>query len=151
MNFEQIEKLIQLTNESDLSELTIKDKGFQITLKKEKKQVAVQPQAIAAPVQSPVATSAPEVTEVAPQVDKNTKVITAPMVGVFYKSPGPELAPFVSVGDEVNKGDVICILEAMKLMNEVECEFSGKVTKVLAENGQVVEYGQPLIEIKVAP
>lgn len=150
MNFDHIEKLIQMTDASDLTEVTIQDKGFQITLKKEKARVQTVQEPISnttvaaeeAPVALPVEKSI---------IDKNISTIKAPMVGVYYAAPGPEQSPFVSVGKEVNKGDVVCILEAMKLMNDVESDFTGTIVKILVNNGETVEYGQPLFEIRVAP
>jgi acetyl-CoA carboxylase biotin carboxyl carrier protein len=80
--------------------------------------------------------------------DKNLSIITSPMVGTFYSSASPESAPFVQVGDTVAKGKIICIIEAMKLMNEIESEYSGVIVECLAKDGDMVEYGQPLFKIK---
>ena len=80
--------------------------------------------------------------------DGNVSYITSPFVGTFYRSPGPDAAPFVDVGTRVKKGQVLCIVEAMKLMNEIESEIEGAVVQVLVENGQPVEYGEPLFKIK---
>ncbi len=82
--------------------------------------------------------------------DGNVSYITSPFVGTFYRSPGPDVAPFVDVGTHVRKGQVLCIVEAMKLMNEIESEIEGTVLQVLVENGQPVEYGEPLFKIKQA-
>ncbi|KGA93034.1 acetyl-CoA carboxylase biotin carboxyl carrier protein [Leptospirillum ferriphilum] len=95
--------------------------------------------------------SAEQFSQSAPPTKTNTRTITAPIVGTFYRSPSPEAAPYVEVGSVVQKGQILCIIEAMKLMNEIESEFEGTVKAVLMENGQSVEYGMPLIEIEIGP
>lgn len=80
--------------------------------------------------------------------EEDLLTITSPMVGTFYGSPSPESSPFVSLGTKVSKGDILCIVEAMKLMNEIECEYNGEIVKVLIEEGQMVEYGQPMFKIR---
>ncbi|WP_105618764.1 acetyl-CoA carboxylase biotin carboxyl carrier protein [Vallitalea okinawensis] len=154
MDFKDIEKLVKLTDESGLTHLEIKDKDFKITLKKEKEQVSV-------PYQQPISTTVPVTTQspsVAQPVETkadekvkpdNIKVIKAPMVGTFYAASGPDVEPFVKVGDKVKQGDTVCILEAMKLMNDIESEFTGTVVNILVANEDMVEYGQPLMEIEV--
>ena len=86
-----------------------------------------------------------------PAQKTNTRTITAPIVGTFYRSPSPEAAAYVEVGSVVQKGQILCIIEAMKLMNEIESEFDGTVKAIVMENGQSVEYGMPLIEIEIGP
>jgi len=85
----------------------------------------------------------------APVVDDKSHVVTSPFVGTFYRSPSPETSPFVDVGTRIKKGQVLCIVEAMKLMNEIESEIEGSIVQILVENGQAVEYGEPLFKIKV--
>ena len=104
------------------------------------------PQAIAH--QDVASAPAPVAAEPAAAVDENTTDITSPMVGTFYNSPSPDSDPFISVGDKVKKGQTICIIEAMKVMNEIESDISGVVTEVCLQNAQVVEYGEPLFKVK---
>lgn len=85
-----------------------------------------------------------------PEKKENIKIVTSPMVGTFYRSPSPEAPPFMELGSIVKSGQTLCIIEAMKLMNEVECEYNGKVVSILVENGQPVEYGEPLFHIEVS-
>ena len=151
MNFEveYIEKLAKLIDEKSLSEIILEDGEQAITIKKEINQTVVQavPTQIAAPVQTP--TSQPSAQPVENQASApKGKPITSPMVGAFYAAPSPGAKPFVKVGDTISAGQVVCIVEAMKLMNEIESEVSGKVTQICVEDGQSVEYGQVLIYIE---
>lgn len=153
-NTEQIKELIKVLEDSSLSVLEIVEKdGSKIRL--EKAQPAQQivntipvangvaaPAAPAAPV-APAASSAPATT---PAVD-SSKTINAPIVGVFYAASAPGKAPYVSVGKKVKKGDVVCIIEAMKCMNEIQAEEDGEIVEVLVKDGELVEYGQPLFKI----
>ncbi len=125
------------------------DEYISIRQKNEKSIVtAAVPAAEAAPViVQPAAAAAPAAAPSAPAESEGTAV-ESPMVGVFYAAPSPDSDPYVTVGSTVNKGDVLCLIEAMKLMNEVTAEKSGTITKVCVENGQVVEYGQPIFMIK---
>ena len=125
------------------------DEYISIRQKNEKSIVtAAVPAAEAAPViVQPAAAAAPAAAPSAPAESEGTAV-ESPMVGVFYAAPSPDSDPYVTVGRTVNKGDVLCLIEAMKLMNEVTAEKSGTITKVCVENGQVVEYGQPIFMIK---
>ena len=152
MNFEveYIEKLAKLIDEKSLSEIVLEDGEQAITIKREINQMVVQAQApvvaAVAPQAAPQAAAkeAPQETSNAP---KGTPV-TSPMVGAFYAAPSPGAKPFVKVGDVVSAGQVVCIVEAMKLMNEIETEVSGKVTQICVEDGQSVEYGQVLMYIE---
>lgn len=164
MDFKQIQELIKIVGKSELSELSIEQDTFKITLKKAGGTVVmpqpVRPAAVEyAPVQHVAAETAhaPEAAEApsAPKKEKpadNGKHITikSPMVGTFYRSPSPDKEAFVKVGDIIRKGDHICIIEAMKLFNEIESEVEGKVIKVLAEDATPVEYDQPLFLIEPA-
>lgn len=143
-----IEKLAKVLADTSLTEISLEDGEQAITLRKDLPVVTASPvvQAAApAPVASQPQTSAPQP---APAEAKKGKAVTAPMVGTFYKSPSPEAKPFAEVGKEVKKGDVVCIIEAMKLMNEIESEFSGKVLEFCVEDGQPVEFGQVLMYIE---
>lgn len=151
MNFKEIKELIEILDGSNLTEINIEDKGTIVNLKKEKEvvtqQVAhVSQTPVAAPAQEASASSAPTNNE-APQTD-NLQTITAPMVGTFYKSPSPEENPYVQVGDQVSANTTVCILEAMKLFNEIQAEVTGEIVEILVEDGQMVEYGQALFKVK---
>ena len=151
MNFEveYIEKLAKLIDEKFLSEIILEDGEQAITIKREYNQTVVQTP-VAPVVQAPAAAPA----QAAPAASaENTsapkgKPITSPMVGAFYAAPSPGAKPFVKVGDVISAGQVVCIVEAMKLMNEIESEVSGKVTQICVEDGQSVEYGQVLMYIE---
>ena len=140
-------KLAQIVNENNLSELTLQDGDKMITIKKEN-GVATIPQ-VSVP-QAPVSYEVEDdvVSEVKVEAKKQGVAIKSPMVGSFYKAPSPDAQPFVKVGDTVAVGQVVCIIEAMKLMNEIESEVSGKVTQICVEDGQSVEYGQVLMYVE---
>ena len=152
MKFEldYIEKLVNLVSENNLSELTLEETDKAIVIKKENTVVTAQtvlPQAVL-PAAAPAAAPAP-VQEEKPKEDVPAgKPVTSPMVGTFYLAPSPGAKPFVEVGSIVSAGQVVCIIEAMKLMNEIESEVSGKVTKICVEDGQPVEYGQVLMYVE---
>lgn len=158
MDFKQIQELIKMINKSNISELSIEQDQFKITIKQkdnEVQQIVTVPamQAVQQPIavaQQPVpaapAASTPAAT--APPVNSNLITIKSPMIGTFYRSAGPDKAPFVNVGDEVTTGKVVCIIEAMKLFNEIESEVSGKIVKVLVDDASPVEYDQPLFLVE---
>ena len=151
MNFEldYIEKLVKMVSDSDLTELTLEDNEQAIVIRKEKEivQAQVVPQAVAAPVaQQPAA--APAAAEEKKDDTPKGKPITSPMVGTFYMASSPGAKPFVEVGQTVSTGQVVCIIEAMKLMNEIESEVSGKVTQICVKDGEAVEYGQVLMYVE---
>lgn len=150
MRFEidYIEQLASVLSKSGLTEIVLEDGEKAIMLKREKEIVtaqtlAVAPQAIAA-VSAPAATKTEEAKPAAP----SGTPILSPMVGTFYSAPSPGAAPFVKTGDTIAAGQVVCIVEAMKLMNEIEAEVSGKITQILVEDGQPVEYGQVLMYVE---
>jgi acetyl-CoA carboxylase biotin carboxyl carrier protein len=159
MDFKQIQELIKLINKSNIGELTVEEKGFRITIKQ--KEEPVQQIIAAAPVQAqPViqavapasvpqgaAAGKPKAPETATPIE-NYLTIKSPMIGTFYRSASPEKPPFASVGDEVETGTVVCIIEAMKLFNEIESEVKGKIVKVLVEDASPVEYDQPLFLVE---
>lgn len=160
MNLNEIQDLIKLVSKSGLTEVEIEKKDFKLTIKAEKVRVADQPiivqsAPVSAPViSSPIAAAAPQVTEVPAPVSAqdDSKLITvkSPMIGTFYRSSGPDKDAFVSVGSTIQKGDKVCIIEAMKLFNEIESEVSGKIVKVLVDDASPVEYDQPLFLVEPA-
>ena len=163
MNLNEIQDLIKFVAKSGVTEVEIEQKDFKITIKSETKkaesqiivqaaapvvpQIAAAP-AVAAPVAAPAAASAPA----APAAAEDSKYITvkSPMIGTFYRSSGPDKEPFVNVGQSINKGETVCIIEAMKLFNEIEAEFTGKIVKVLVDDATPVEYDQPLFLVDPA-
>ncbi len=151
MNFEidYIEKLANLADEKQLTEITVEDGDKAIIIKRGcQTQAAPVVQTVqAAPVVQAEAATSAEQTAPASEQTKGT-AITSPMVGAFYAAPSPGAKPFVKVGDTVAAGQVVCIVEAMKLMNEIESEVSGRITKICVEDGQSVEYGQVLMYVE---
>lgn len=150
MKFETdyIEKLAKVLAETGLTEISLEDGEQAITLRKDVIVTSAPQAVVSAPVAAPAApVSAPASTESAAPAKKGTP-ITSPMVGTFYKSPSPDADPFVNVGSTVKPGDVVCIVEAMKMMNEIESEVSGKIVEVCVEDGQPVEFGQVLMYVE---
>lgn len=158
----EIRELIRLLDETGLSEINVELDDMKLHLKKpdgttEIGYTTVAPAPVPAPVAAaPAPVAQPEPSQapaVAPEPqakDDGLHVIVSPMVGTFYRSPSPDAPPFTDVGAKVNDKTVVCIVEAMKLMNEIEAEVSGEVVEVLVQNGQLVEYGQPLFKIRLA-
>ncbi|MBE5965063.1 MAG: acetyl-CoA carboxylase biotin carboxyl carrier protein [Lachnospiraceae bacterium] len=145
MNFDEIQKLVQSISDSPLSEFEYEADGVRLHIKKEKAVAVVAEQA--APVL--MATAPAQVTEVNVAMSGGPdKVVKSPLVGTFYVAPSADSEPFVKVGDKVKKGQVLAIVEAMKLMNEIESEYDGTIVEILASNEQSVEYGQPLFTVK---
>ena len=149
---EYIEKLAKIVAEQGLSEISLEDGEQAITIRKDSIAPSV-PAIVSAPVVSAPVTpvSAAPVETPAPQAKEEKKSgtpITSPMVGTFYMAPSPDSAPFVSVGDSVKTGDVVCIIEAMKMMNEIKSEVTGKVVEICVEDGQPVEFGQVLMYVE---
>lgn len=150
MKLEYIDQLIEKMETANLVELTYKDKEVDIKLKRESKvrEYQTQPvQSVEAPAQQTPVASVPE-TSVPATDTSNIHTIKAPMVGTFYKSPSPEADPYVQVGDKIENDTIVCILEAMKLFNEIEAEVSGEIVEILVEDGEMVEYNQPLFKVK---
>ncbi|MFZ6674329.1 acetyl-CoA carboxylase biotin carboxyl carrier protein [Undibacterium sp. Xuan67W] len=149
MDLRKLKTLIDLVAESDIAELEVTEGEGKVRIVKtpavpQNQVVMMQPQHMqqAAPMSpAPVATAAS--TPAAPVVPEGN-IVKSPMVGTFYRSSAPGSAPFVDIGKNVNAGDTLCIIEAMKLLNEIESDFSGTIKQILVENGQPVEYGQPL-------
>ncbi len=148
MDFSLIKKYVKLFEESNISELEIEQDNARIKISK-KVETSVQVHNVAAPVHAPVV-AAPKPEAGLPKEEKNSKLkeIKSPIVGTFYRAPGPDADPYVKVGDDVSTGTVLCIIEAMKLMNEIESDIAGKIVKILVENGKPVEYNQPLMLIE---
>lgn len=139
-----------MVSDNELTELTLEDADKAIVIRKEKEvvQAQIMPQAIAAaPAVSAPASSAAAVEEKKEEISKG-KPITSPMVGTFYLASSPGAKPFVEIGQTVSTGQVVCIIEAMKLMNEIEAEVSGKVTQICVKDGEAVEYGQVLMYVE---
>jgi acetyl-CoA carboxylase biotin carboxyl carrier protein len=163
MDFKQIQELIKMVNKSNIGELTVEQKDFRLTIKQKEEQVT---QVVSAPVQAapvytaapqPAATQQPAVSAVAPGNENlkateapvsNLITIKSPMIGTFYRRSAPDKPNLVEVGDEVAPGKIVCIIEAMKLFNEIESEVKGKIVKVLVEDASPVEYDQPLFLVE---
>jgi acetyl-CoA carboxylase biotin carboxyl carrier protein len=142
MELEDLKELIEFLKETDITELQLEKDGIKVKIKREK---------LLSSIEMPVHKSVGLQEKIVLETEEETQrliTVTSPIVGTFYRSPSPEAEPFVEVGSNVNKGQVLCIVEAMKLMNEIESEVDGVVVKVLVENGQPVEYGEPLFLIE---
>jgi acetyl-CoA carboxylase biotin carboxyl carrier protein len=160
MDFKQIQELIKMINKSNIGELTVEQKDFRITIKQKEEPAQ---HVMAAPMQHmPVHMPAPlpatSTSQQAPSAEKpklasessggNLITIKSPMIGTFYRRSGPDKPAFVEVGSEITPGKVVCIIEAMKLFNEIEAEVKGKIVKVLVEDASPVEYDQPLFVVE---
>lgn len=154
MNLKELKELIDMLKDTDISEVEIERSGVKVRLRKggdvtyhtAMPRMEYPPATIVAPA---VSEGAKPAAEKAPESVKTDQVkVTAPIVGTFYRSSSPDKPAYVEAGDVVKKGQVLCIIEAMKLMNEIESETSGKIVQVLLDNGQPVEYGQPLFVIE---
>ncbi|KEF30723.1 Biotin carboxyl carrier protein of acetyl-CoA carboxylase [Marinobacter nitratireducens] len=154
MDIRKIKKLIELLEESDVEELEIQEGEDSVRISRRREQAAGTQYIshVPAPAPQPAAPApAPAATAAAPEESApaavNGHAVKSPMVGTFYRAPSPTASVFVEVGQTVKEGDVICIVEAMKMMNQIEADKSGTVTEILVENGQPVEFDQPLIVI----
>lgn len=149
MNLDEVKTLIKEFKGSDLTAFKLKKGDFELEIKKESTPVvsafAPQPTTQLAIPAAQASMFAPPIAE--PVQTKNAKYFKSPMVGTFYKASSPDAKPFVSVGDQIHKGTIVCIIEAMKLMNEVESDQSGTIVRVLVEDGQMVEFDQPILEL----
>lgn len=150
MDLRKLKTLIDLVSESNISELEITEAEGKVRIVKGGPAVAVMPAVAAAPVAVPVAPppAAQAAPAEAPAAPPAGKVIKSPMVGTFYRAASPGAKPFVDVGDAVKAGQAVCIIEAMKIMNEIESDLEGRIAKLLCENGQAVEFGQPLFVLE---
>ena len=155
MNVEEIKELMTLFNDSNMTEFHLSNEEFEVQFSKREEypQVvsnAVAPVAnVASPVEAAPVSAAPSVeAQEAPQVATDAKYITSPIVGVVYLQSSPDADPFVQVGKQITSNDTVCIVEAMKIMNEIKSDFNGEVLEVLVENGQMVDFGQKLFAIR---
>ncbi|HPK09199.1 MAG TPA: acetyl-CoA carboxylase biotin carboxyl carrier protein [Saprospiraceae bacterium] len=162
MNYKEITELIKLINRTDLAEFKMKDKDFEIQIRTKKYHKEESYQApMVAPISAPVIAPTPTIIEApktaakvetseapAAKSSANLLEIKSPIVGTFYRASGPDKPPFVKVGDEVSKGSAVCIIEAMKLFNEIESEVSGKIVKIMVEDATPVEYDQVLFLVE---
>lgn len=161
LNFNELRELIAALNQTDIAELTLKSADFELTVRKSSlmgegevatvpsplaTRLVMTPQPASAVAETPIATQTTQTPS--PPADTNWVEIKSPMVGTFYRSPAPSEASFVQVGDRISAGQVVCIVEAMKLMNEIEAEVSGQVMEILVENGQPVDFDKPLMRIQ---
>lgn len=158
LSFNELRELITAIDETDIAELDLKSENWELSIRKGSQGAVVIPQASAPMATAPVpampmmapapVAPAPAAPATPPPIsDRNLIEITSPMVGTFYRSPAPEEPPFVSVGDSIGNGQTVCIIEAMKLMNELEAEISGKIVDILVENAEPVEFGQVLMRV----
>ncbi len=164
MDFKQIQELIKMINDSNIGEVTIEQKEFKITIRQKEEQITqvvatsapmnynplpqqIQPQSLPSAPAAPMAQAAQPA---AVPASANTVTIKSPMIGTFYRRPSPDKPIFAEVGDEVTPGKVVCIIEAMKLFNEIESEVKGKIVKVLVEDASPVEYDQPLFLVELS-
>jgi acetyl-CoA carboxylase biotin carboxyl carrier protein len=160
MDIKQIQELVKLINKTNIGEITIEENGIKITIKQKKEPAqhftgTLPTQMIAAPTPAPAvatpaaaAPAAPAPSAPAPQKADKLITIKSPMIGTFYRQSGPGKPIFVNVGDEIAPGKVVCIIEAMKLFNEIESEISGRIVKVLVDDASPVEYDQPLFLVE---
>jgi acetyl-CoA carboxylase biotin carboxyl carrier protein len=161
MDLEQLKQILALAREHDLSEFELEQDGLKLKIRRGVSSVVVAAPAVAPtlPVVIPTAATTPSAPtaagpvdttppEPAPEADLELAVVKSPIVGTFYRSAEPSTPPFVEVGSTVKKGDVLCIIEAMKLMNEIDSEYDGEVVNVYVENGQPVQYGERLFAIR---
>jgi acetyl-CoA carboxylase biotin carboxyl carrier protein len=157
MDIKQIQDLIRFVSKSGVNEVSIEQKDFKITIKTAQEPTVVHatiptaaPVAAAPAAQAlPAAVPAAQAPAAAPAADTSNYItIKSPMIGTFYRSAGPDKPMFVNVGDEISSGSVVCIIEAMKLFNEIESEVSGRIVKVLVDNASPVEYDQPLFLVE---
>jgi acetyl-CoA carboxylase biotin carboxyl carrier protein len=150
MDLRKLKKLIDLVEESGIAELEITEGEEKVKIVKSSSApaaaMALAPVPAPVPVAAPLPATAPPAAE-RPEAAFDGHPVKSPMVGTFYRTPSPDAKPFVEVGQSVTEGQIICIIEAMKLMNEIECDKTGTVKAILVENGQPVEYGQPLFII----
>ena len=152
MNVEEIKELMTLFNDSNMTEFHLSNEEFEVQFSKREEYPQVVSNAVAN-VASPVVEAAPVAApsaeaQEAPQVATDAKYITSPIVGVVYLQSSPDADPFVQVGKQITSNDTVCIIEAMKIMNEIKSDFNGEVVEVLVENGQMVDFGQKLFAIR---
>jgi acetyl-CoA carboxylase biotin carboxyl carrier protein len=156
MDIRKVKKLIELLEESGVAEIEIKEGEESVRISRHSASAPIthyvqappMPMAAPAPQAAPARAAAPASVEAEPEGPRPENTVTAPMVGTFYAAPAPGASPFVDVGTEVKLGQTLCIIEAMKMMNQIESDKAGRVTQVLVKNGEPVEFGQPLYVIE---
>ena len=157
LDFSELRQLVAALDQTDIAELTLKNPQFELTLRKAtapsqavvlSSDAAAATMPAAAPAVAPAMMTDDIATPPTPVNSSDFYEITSPMVGTFYRSPAPDESPFVDVGDRINPGQTVCIIEAMKLMNEIDAEVSGEIVEILVQNAEPVEFGQPLIRVK---
>ncbi|RWZ60113.1 acetyl-CoA carboxylase biotin carboxyl carrier protein [Halobacillus fulvus] len=164
LKVQEIREIIKLIDQSNIDEFCYESNGTKVTMKKNQEKVAAEPVTVQQPVQAQPQADQPKAPVTQPAEPKEETVqeetaqpasssnydkeITSPMVGTFYQSPSPDQGAYVQVGDQVKEDSVVCIVEAMKLFNEIEAEVSGEIVEILAKDGELVEYGQPLFRVK---
>ena len=160
MNLKELKEILQLLDEKEITEFELEEEGMKLRIRKASAGPPLQPaHTVLAPVlpnavsavgaaPQPAAASAPTAAPVPEPPAEDLLIVKSPIVGTFYRTPDPNSPPFVSVGDRVKPGQVLCIIEAMKLMNEIEAEASGEIVKIHHETGQPVQYGDPLFSIR---
>lgn len=170
LNLNELRELLEAINQMDIAELTLKSEDFELTVRRGSRvdeqilaagvgrsapeQLTIVPPAIAAssnvgvdPKPAPESTTVPSPSALPPLNERRWIEILSPMVGTFYRAPAPDEPPFTEVGERVRAGQTVCIIEAMKLMNEIEAEVSGEILEILVQNGEPVEYNQPLMRV----
>ena len=161
LDLNELRELLAAINQTDIAELTLKSEAFELTVRR-----SLRPETRAEGLSAPatpaimpevgisstpaLAIESPALSPPPPKIDRRLLEITCPMVGTFYRAPTPDDSPFVNVGDRVQTGQTVCIIEAMKLMNELETEVSGEIVEILVQNGEPVEYGQALMRVNPA-
>jgi acetyl-CoA carboxylase biotin carboxyl carrier protein len=151
IDLKKLRALLRTLEEGDVSEFELESNGTRVRLRRGAPVVAAPVVTAAAPAaaRAPSANGEPDASEAAPAKSDGHHVVTSPFVGTFYRAPSPDAPHFVEVGNAVREGQTLCIIEAMKLMNEIEADCSGKVVEILVENGKPVEFNQPLFKIAV--
>jgi len=153
VDFDVIQKLIKIVEESDITGLCVEEGGMRVEVRREKGEVVASQTSPSASLSAPSGNSVTEYASSSSSASDNGKLpqnivpVVSPMVGTFYRSPSPDSKAFVEIGDRIESGKPVCIIEAMKLFNQIEAETSGKIAQILVENGQPVEYGQKLMLI----
>jgi acetyl-CoA carboxylase biotin carboxyl carrier protein len=161
MDLKELKEILQILEEKEITEFELEEEGMKLRIRKgpASSNHAAAPLAFPAPMAAPPlpaaaaapsapAPNAPAAPPAAPEEEAGLTIVKSPIVGTFYRTPDPNAAPFVSVGDRIRVGQVLCIIEAMKLMNEIEAEVAGEVVRIHHESGQPVQYGEPLFTIR---
>ncbi len=155
MNLKEIKEIVNMMQENGLAEIELEKQGLKLKLKKHNGNIVVQEQSpVSAPIQSApvqaIQSSGEASSPAQPTAAANETLVRSPMVGTFYLTPSPDQPPYVNVGSSIKNDDVLCIIEAMKLMNEIKSDISGKIVEVLVESGAPVEFDQPLFRVQTS-